>query len=494
MLDRGTRLLLIEDHPGDARQIRELLREAGLAVELDLAETLRAALERLGKDPPDAVLLDLTLPDSRGLETFLAVQRAAPVLPIVVLSGLDDQELAARAVGEGAQDYLVKGQVDGSLLGRSLRYAIERKRADHRVREANARFRILYEESPLGTVLLDPEGRLVQANPAFCRMLGEPEERLRGRSFGELAHPEDTESARECFGKLSRGEARCERCPWRFLRSDGGLLWTEVTASAVHDAAGRFLWALALVEDLTERKLAEVEIERAREAQQRSALLKSAFLANLSHEIRTPLNVILGGTNVIVERRRGEDADVLRAMQRAASRLLATVEGILDLSRMETGDFEVRPVVLRLAPLLERLAREFEPLACEKGLALVCEVAEPEAAVRFDRYCLERTLANLLENAVKFTSEGRVELRLVRDQGGELYVEIRDTGVGIDPRFLPRLFERFSQEDPGYSRRFEGCGLGLALAREYVERNGGRISVESRKGVGSVFRIHLPIP
>jgi signal transduction histidine kinase len=131
-------------------------------------------------------------------------------------------------------------------------------------------------------------------------------------------------------------------------------------------------------------------------------------------------------------------------------------------------------------------------LAAEKGLELRLEIAEPDAIVRFDEYCLQSALTNLLHNAIKFTDSGEIVLGLDRDGTGTLKLEVRDTGIGIDDAYLPRLFEPFSQEQVGHSRRFEGAGLGLAFARKCVELGGGRIFAASRKGEGSTFTIELP--
>jgi signal transduction histidine kinase len=210
--------------------------------------------------------------------------------------------------------------------------------------------------------------------------------------------------------------------------------------------------------------------------------LIAGFLANTSHEIRNPLHVILGYNEIIAEhlRERGDSlAPFVAAVERAGRRLLNTIDRLLAYSRLESGAVEIRSEETALAPMIEAIVRG-------------SVIAEPAIAARCDPDHLAIALANLADNAVKFTQRGEIAITVYRGPASEPAIRIRDTGVGIDPSYMPRLFEPFSQEQSSYSRKFEGSGLGLALARRYLELNGASISVESKKGVGSTFTIHLP--
>ncbi len=252
----------------------------------------------------------------------------------------------------------------------------------------------------------------------------------------------------------------------------------------------------ALAKDVTERKRIEEELARARDMALESAATKSAFLANMSHEIRTPLNVIVGYNEIIretlAERGDSELENCQERMQRACQRLLNTIHSILDFSRMEAGALELRREPLSVAALVGRIVEDCRPLANARSLALLLDVVEAKAVVYFDEYCLSGALLNLLQNAIKFTERGEILVKIFRNGNGELHVEVRDTGIGIDRGFLPNLFQPFNQEESGYRRRFEGSGLGLALTKRYLEINGARISVKSEKGQGSTFRVEFP--
>jgi signal transduction histidine kinase len=253
-----------------------------------------------------------------------------------------------------------------------------------------------------------------------------------------------------------------------------------------------------LQSDLAERLRVQAELAQARDAALESVRLKSAFLANVSHEIRTPLNIITGYNDLIAHRfeELGDDSqrETLEAVERASRRLIRTVQSILDMSRFETSTFETNPTQVALAPLVEQITREFRQFAEAKGIVLTCEIADPDGAVEFDEYCLSQALVNLVDNAIKFTERGAVIVRLRPDAGGKPCLEVRDTGIGIDKQYRSKLFERFSQEESGYGRRFEGSGLGLALVKHYLDLNGASLAVETEKHKGSRFTIYFRHP
>src|SRR5919112_2186878 len=192
------RVLLVEDNPGDARLLREVVREAeGAHIQLTHVDTLAKALAKLDADHFDVVMLDLSLPDADGLDTLVRTHAQAPGVPIVVLTGLDDEKLAIRAVREGAQDYLVKGQVTGQLLVRAMRYATERKRAVEALQHSEEYYRSLIENALDVIAVLDEDGAVRYSSPSFARMLGYGEGALERTNALDLLHPDDRERVRE---------------------------------------------------------------------------------------------------------------------------------------------------------------------------------------------------------------------------------------------------------------------------------------------------------
>jgi signal transduction histidine kinase len=243
------------------------------------------------------------------------------------------------------------------------------------------------------------------------------------------------------------------------------------------------------------RESRATELDRARQAIRDAMGLRSAFLANMSHEIRTPLNAIIGYAGIIAEHleARGEqiDAPLVEGIERGCQRLLRTIQNVIDMAKLERGLFQLRPVEIALSPFIECRVAAMRAIADSKGLRLEYRSDEPAAHVRFDEYSLGLALDHLIENAIKFTRSGTVSIQLARDPERRLYVQVRDTGIGIDARYLDQLYEPFSQEMQGDTRPYQGLGLGLAVTKRFLGLNGASISAESRVGAGSTFTIRF---
>lgn len=337
--------------------------------------------------------------------------------------------------------------------------------------------------------------KVVYVSRACEEIYGYPPERFAKRPtlWRDVILPEDRPIADSADKKVRGGEAVTVQ--YRILRRGGDVRWIEAHMKPSLNEFGTVTRIDGIGADISQRRRAEEELSRAKDAALESTRLKSAFLANMSHEIRTPLNVILGFNSFVAQHLEevGDHSqdEYFDAIQRASRRLLGTIHGILDLSKIETRGFEVRPALVDLGQLVRRRVEDMHSFAEKKRIELRAEIDADDAVVLFDEYCLSQALAHLLDNAVKFTAEGSVCVRLYRDEDAVPVIEVEDTGVGIDEAFLSRLWEPFVQEDAGYTRRFEGSGLGLTLAKKYLEMNGASLTVKSRKGKGSSFRIRL---
>jgi diguanylate cyclase (GGDEF)-like protein/PAS domain S-box-containing protein len=251
-------ILVVEDNPGDARLVEIFLIEDPAQVfSVIKTETLAAAISALASQTIDAILLDLSLPDSFGLDTLARLREANPSVPVVVLTGTDNQELAFRALRQGAQDYLVKGQGDGHLVRRSVGYAIERFQVELALRNSEARFRAVFESAGIGVVTRSAEGRFIQANPAFCAMLGYSEDELRTLSISDIAHPDEAETVALKLAEMADGTCDGYTAVRRYIGREGKLVWAKVTVTAVRLPSGALDFGVAVMEDITERKRLE---------------------------------------------------------------------------------------------------------------------------------------------------------------------------------------------------------------------------------------------
>ncbi|MEM6335911.1 MAG: ATP-binding protein, partial [Bacteroidota bacterium] len=241
--------------------------------------------------------------------------------------------------------------------------------------------------------------------------------------------------------------------------------------------------------NVLERKRMENQLIASKEAAEEAARIKSSFLANMSHEIRTPLTSIIGFAGLLAEEVETEqEQEYVSLIQDSGTRLMETLNSVLDLAQLEAAGRSVNLSVFDLNQQVEDVVRLLRPLADAKGLTLEAVPSEMPARAEVDHACLLRILNNLIGNAIKFTSKGGVSVEVVAD-GQQVSIHVRDTGIGIDEAFLPRLFDPFRQESGGLNRQYEGSGLGLTISKRLIDLMGGTIEVTSEKSVGSTFTI-----
>ncbi|MEY4757626.1 MAG: hypothetical protein RJA34_2524, partial [Pseudomonadota bacterium] len=300
--------------------------------------------------------------------------------------------------------------------------------------------------------------------------------------------------------RTGQGSRRDDEVLWR---RDGTSFPAEYASYPILQQ-GASTGAVVTFRDITERKQAEAALRLATEQAQAADRLKSAFLATMSHELRTPLNSIIGFTGIILQGLAGplnpEQAKQLEMVRGSARHLLALINDVLDISKIEAGQLEVCCEPFDLRASITNVTNTVRPLAEKKGLALNVEVSPAVAGVVSDKRRVEQVLLNLLSNAVKFTEKGDVTLRAevasdhaVGAARSVVRLSVADTGMGIKAEDLDLLFRPFRQIDSGLSRNHEGTGLGLAICKKLAEKLGGTIRAESEWGKGSVFTFTLPI-
>ena len=386
--------------------------------------------------------------------------------------------------GEG-RPMFYEGAVEDVTAEREARIALHR---------SEARFRALVQRSSDVVVVADRSDRLTFVSPAIEGLLGFAPNAVLGTALHGVVHPEDRDRAASFLDEARTGGS-VSQVALRLVHAGGHVVFVEGAATALYDDPAVAGLVLNL-RDVTERMRAQSVLVQAKREAEEVADLKSAFLANMSHEIRTPLTAILGFADVLQEE--VEDptqSEFVELIARSGRRLMDTLNSVLDLARLEAGRDEMARDEVEVGALARETAEMFGPSAREAGLAIAAEVAAGGHAVVGDEAALARVLHNLVGNAVKFTEAGGITIGVrtdARPGGDRVLLSVRDTGVGIDPAFLPRVFGEFEQESSGSGRRYEGAGLGLALSRQLVERMGGTVTVESEKGAGTEFTVSLP--
>jgi len=352
-------------------------------------------------------------------------------------------------------------------------------------------------------LMLDSQGRVISWNSGAERITGYKETEILGSDLSVFFTPEEIEEGRPRHGlQVAAAAGRFEEEGWR-VRKDGSRFWASVFTTALWDEAGRLRGFAKVTHDITWRKETEEERERllsqekaAREEAESAGRLKDEFLATLSHELRTPLTSILGWARMcasgsVPDHQARHAMEAIAENARAQARL---IDDILDMSRIVTGRLQLDARPVEVERIFQAVVDVVRPGAEMKGVALNVMRDLRGEVVLGDARRLRQAIWNLLSNAVKFSNEGgRVEARLAR-AGNHVEITVSDAGVGIDPQFLPHVFERFRQADGALTREHGGLGLGLAIARHIVELHGGDISASSPgKGQGATFKIRLPL-
>ena len=375
----------------------------------------------------------------------------------------------------------------------------ERRQVEAALLQSEKKYRSVVESIKEVIFQLDAEGRWLFLNPAWSEITGFACEETRGRPFAEYLHPEDAAPVAEQFAALLAGTATVCRREARLLTAEGDFHWFEIDATAFDGGPNEAIGILGTLIDIGGSKQAAEALALARDRAIEASQLKSEFMAMISHEIRTPMNGIVGLTDLLLETDlNAEQHEYLTLLQSSAESLMKVITDVLDFSKIESGTMRIETVSFLVPEVVQTVVDLFRMPATKKGLEICVRLDNRlrNFPVQGDPDRLRQVLLNLVGNAIKFTHLGRIEVAaaLIEKPDGRtlLRCTVADTGIGISPEDLHRLFQPFTQLDGSTTRRYGGTGLGLSICRRLVELMGGTIGVESNPGRGSRFWFQLP--
>ncbi len=475
----GIRVLLVEDNPGDARLLTELVRDTGAGQwKLVHVDRLSTALDRLSREPFDVMLLDLSLPDADGLDTLIRAHGEAPRIPIVVLTGHDDEALAVRAVRAGAQDYLVKGRMDGDLLVRSIRYASERGRAIEALERREEHYRSLIENSMDLISILNLDGTIRYASPSHERLLGYPLDELVGKNVLSFVHSDDKDGVQTAL--LNGNSGQPLEC--RIRHADGSWRMLESFSRDLSQVAG-VNGMVVNARDITERKRLEEQLHH---SQRLEAVGRLA--GGVAHDFNNLLMVITGYSHMLLDAMHPSDParQDLEQVVKASERATDLTRQLLAFSRRQG----VRASLVNLNVLVQEMDRMLRRVLGE-DIELIVRLAPELKTVRADPGQIEQVILNMVVNARDAMPSGG-QLRIETRNAGQpsrdcVTISISDTGMGMDSQVLSRVFEPF------FTTKEHGTGLGLATSYGIIQENGGDLRVASMPAKGTTFHIELPV-
>ncbi|MCK5329772.1 MAG: PAS domain S-box protein, partial [Candidatus Marinimicrobia bacterium] len=369
----------------------------------------------------------------------------------------------------------------------------ERAQAESDLRQSEERYRSVTQTAVEAIISAGSNGRVISWNQGAQKLFGYSESEMLGKEIIRII-PEKYKDRHTnaitrfswtgkptVVGKTVELEGQCKDgsiCPVEFSLSNWEL--------------GNDVFFTAIIRDIRERKQVEEEREQALQEARQANKVKDLFLANMSHEIRTPLNSLLGFTEIIEDsfkdRMDEQESEYFQIISSSGQRLIKTVHSVLDISRIEAGVLPYNPEAVRLATPIELIFKEFKPAAKAKKLEFTYDSQIDDGTVKVDERSIEKAVSNLVDNAIKYTEEGQINIQL-NEQNGKYVLSISDTGIGIGADYLNRIYEAFSQESTGYTKKYQGLGLGLSIAKSCLDMNGIRITVESKQGVGTTFSL-----
>jgi hypothetical protein len=493
-------ILHLEDDPGDAALIQSTLEAAGIHCATTRVETRADFVAALERDGIDLILSDYSMPGFDGLSALKIAHARQPDIPVILVSGTLGEELAIESLKNGATDYVLKERLPRLVpaVRRAMHEVEERagnRRTEEALRETEQRLQIVFSESPLGIALVGADGRAVLTNAALQSMLGYTGEELSRMPFRDFTHPEDCAADEELYQELMQGTRRSYQLEKRYMRKDFHEVWARLSVRAAPGAAGRASYAIAMVEDITERRRLEAQFIEAQKMQ-----VVGRLASGVAHDFNNVLAVIMGYSDLLMEQI-GKDKALknhLEMIRVAAGCAAGLTRQLLIFSRKQT----VQPVVLDVDDVVKDLDSMLRRLI-DENIEMTIVPGKQTGRIRADSGYVGQVLMNLVVNARDAmpnggklsiaTSNVTLDQNYARSHpgavaGDHVMLSVSDTGTGMTEEVKAHLFEAFFTTKP----KGRGTGLGLATCQTIIQQTGGHIGVYSELGKGTTFKVYFP--
>jgi PAS domain S-box-containing protein len=498
MNDTHYKILIAEDMPLDVeltqREVKKVLSNCSYRI----VETEEDYLRELEEFKPDIVLSDYSMPSFDGLTAVRLAKTHYPLTPVIIVTGSVDEETAVECMKAGAANYVIKEQIIrlGTAIIRALedrKHNIERLIAQNALVESEARYKSLFNLSPVAIILQNADGIVIDVNETFTTTMGFTKEEMCGASIAKITPPDKIQNINADLARIKRGGILKQETSG--IRKDGEIVNVELSETNIilpDGSAG----IMTIIADITSRKKYEQELIVAKERAEEMNRLKSSFLANMSHELRTPMIGILGYSDLLSEDEFSPTVvEYAHVIHRSAKRLMDTLNLILDLSKIEADKLDISETVCDACEIVTESFKLFEAEVKKKNLTFELVKPPHQISVLIDDRIFSTICTNIINNAVKFTHAGSVKVEVNEidsTKGRSLLLKVEDTGIGIAKQDQELIFDEFRQVSEGFGRNFEGTGIGLTLTKKFVEKLNGSIQLVSEPGAGTTFTVIIP--
>jgi len=474
-------VLLIEDSTFHQMVIADMLGGANREpFEFLCASLLSEGLDMLENQEVDVVLLDLNLPDSSGIDTLEQIRKNRPYLPVVIYSGIEDEELALSAVTKGAQDYLFKGETEQPLLIRSLRYAIERMRAARRLAENEDRYRALVETTEDGIGVIQGP-RLVFCNNQLAERMGYTTDEIITRHYLDLIHADDRQRVSRMIEQSTRDSSRPAVFEFRAVTRAGEVFEVEAGASS-------FVWknagaVLCTFRDITERRRLEFKLFQADKLESLGIMI-----SGVAHELKNPLSAIIGAAEILMEEERTDDLidRCCKIFKRESDRCARIIREMQTFAVDDTGP----GLIIDVNDAINRTLAMWEDTFVSSNIQLDLDLSRYIPGANVDPFRFHQVLFVFIKNAVEALQKNDGGSLVIKTSHADdsIIMEFIDNGPGIPKEQVPKIFDPFfTTKPPG-----KGSGMGLSIAHTIVDEHEGTIDVKSTEGAGTTFTVTLP--
>ncbi len=518
-LNRQT-VAIVDDRATNLKILERLAKTLMDGIEVVIFDRPQKALDAAPLSPPDLLITDFNMPELDGAE-FIRRFRAIPTcadVPVIVITSYEDRDLRYQALEAGATDFLLSPvdhhefrvrsrnlltlrrqqlQLKEHALALEQKIQIEAERHKDALKESHELLLRVIDAVPMAVAATDRDGRYVFVNDWFARRIGKPGSEVMGLTPVQVRDDLNARAAMERDRRIMSGLDQAGAFEEMVPAANGRRRVLLTTKALLRDPSGRPLLVVTASLDITDRKEAELALIQAKEEAEIASRSKTEFLANMSHELRTPLNAIIGFSQVMADQHMGplgsqRYVGYARDICTSAQHLLGIIGDILDVSKLEAGKVELDEEETEIAAVVRDVMQLVGERARSLEVAIDIDLPASLPRLRADSLKLKQVLLNLVTNAVKFSHPGsRVVVSSRFDDDG-FHVLVEDQGIGMDQAEVETAVTRFGQVASPWSRRHPGTGLGLPLAIGLVELHGGRLRIQSQKGVGTTVTFSLP--